>query len=68
MEFIEGRIFKDNQMPEVSKEDRKELYKAFIKTLAKLHQIDYKEIGLERYSKLNKQQAMVEQIVILKDK
>jgi acyl-CoA dehydrogenase family member 11 len=54
MEFIEGRIFMKSEIPNVSNKDRKEMYQSLIETLAKLHQINWKEIGLEGFGKPEK--------------
>lgn len=51
MDFVEGRIFWDSGLPEVSKEDRRPLYDALIDTLADLHMIDYEKVGLGGYGK-----------------
>ncbi|KAI8060250.1 kinase-like domain-containing protein [Gongronella butleri] len=51
MEFLKGRIFEDVRMPELSFEDRKECWYAAMATLAKLHSVDFKAIGLESYGR-----------------
>jgi aminoglycoside phosphotransferase (APT) family kinase protein len=62
MEFLKGRIFTDPSLPEVGPEKRIELYrytpcnsngrwKAATKTLAKLHAVQYKSVGLEKFGK-----------------
>jgi aminoglycoside phosphotransferase (APT) family kinase protein len=51
MEFLDGRIFEEPHMPEVSVEERQEMWKDAIRTLAKLHRIDPKSIGLSTYGK-----------------
>lgn len=51
MDFVEGRIFWDANLPEVAKEDRAPLYHALIDTLADLHSVDYEAAGLGRYGK-----------------
>ena len=51
MDFVEGRIFWDAGLPDVGKEDRGPLYDALIDTLADLHNIDYRSVGLESYGK-----------------
>jgi alkylation response protein AidB-like acyl-CoA dehydrogenase/aminoglycoside phosphotransferase (APT) family kinase protein len=53
MEFVEGRIFQNPRLPTLSLEDKREIYASFVKTLAKLHSIKYKDIGLEGYGKPN---------------
>ncbi|KAJ2905089.1 aminoglycoside phosphotransferase [Zalerion maritima] len=52
MSFLDGRIIEDAAMPEVSSpEERLALWKAAVETLAKLHRVDYKAIGLEKFGK-----------------
>ncbi|KAH8668398.1 kinase-like domain-containing protein [Xylariales sp. PMI_506] len=51
MEFLDGRIFEDQTMPEVSPEERTALWKDAVKTLAKFHRVDYKKYGLANYGK-----------------
>ena len=62
MEFLKGRIFTDPSIPEVPLEERMELsrthitktnsrWKAATKTLAKLHSVNYKEVGLQKFGK-----------------
>ncbi len=49
MEFLEGRIFWNPLLPELEKEERTELYLGLTDTLAALHQVDYKAVGLGDY-------------------
>ncbi len=51
MDFVEGRIFWDSSLPEVSKPDRAPLFKALIGTLADLHNVDHAAAGLGDYGK-----------------
>ena len=46
MEFIQGRIFWDPDMPDCSKEERKAIYDDLNKNLAKLHNFNHESIGL----------------------
>ncbi|GAA5999167.1 hypothetical protein JCM5350_001533 [Sporobolomyces pararoseus] len=47
MEYLQGRKFEDVRMPEIeTKEERQALWFSIIKTLAALHSLDPKEIGL----------------------
>ena len=46
MEFIQGRIFWDPDMPDCSKEERKAIYDDLNKNLAKLHDFNHENIGL----------------------
>ena len=51
MEFSDGRIFENPSFPGVSAEERTEMWKDAVRTLAKLHRIPPKDIGLETFWK-----------------
>jgi aminoglycoside phosphotransferase (APT) family kinase protein len=51
MEFLDGRIFEEAHMPSVSPQERLQLWRAAIDTLAKLHSVNPKSVGLEKYGK-----------------
>jgi aminoglycoside phosphotransferase (APT) family kinase protein len=51
MEFLDGRIFEEPHIPEVSAEERREMWHDAIRTLAKLHRLVPKNIGLETFGK-----------------
>ncbi|KAN0080993.1 Protein kinase-like domain containing protein [Elaphomyces granulatus] len=51
MEFLDGRIFTDPSIPGVSAQERYELWHDAVRTLAKLHRVDPKSIGLEGFGK-----------------
>ncbi|KAF2430460.1 aminoglycoside phosphotransferas-like protein [Tothia fuscella] len=51
MEFLDGRIIEEPHMPEVSREERKEMWHDAVRTLAKLHRVDPKSIGMESYGR-----------------
>jgi len=51
MEFLDGRIFTDPFIPGVSAQERHELWHDAVRTLAKLHRVDPKSIGLEGFGK-----------------
>lgn len=51
MEFVEGRIFWDPYLPDLSPEDRAAIYDASNATLAQLHSIDVEAAGLSDYGK-----------------
>ncbi|KAI0061886.1 APH-domain-containing protein [Artomyces pyxidatus] len=46
MEFLEGRIFTDARMPEVSQKDRRECFLSAVRSLAALSSLDPVAIGL----------------------
>ncbi|KAL4780193.1 kinase-like domain-containing protein [Aspergillus varians] len=51
MEFLDGRIFTDPTIPEVSPEERTAMWKDAVRTLAKFHRVVPKAIGLEAFGK-----------------
>lgn len=51
MEFLDGRIIEDSTMPGVSAEERTEMWHDAITTLAKLHRVDPKAVGLESFGR-----------------
>jgi len=62
MEFLKGRIFTDPSLPELSSQERVQMYsrisfrndsrwKAATKTLAKLHTVQHKSVGLEKFGR-----------------
>ena len=51
MDFLDGDLFWDPMIPTMTNKDRTQIYKNKNKTLAKLHSVDYKKIGLEDYGK-----------------
>ncbi|KAL9098246.1 MAG: hypothetical protein Q9163_006064 [Psora crenata] len=42
MEFLDGRIFEDASIPQVSPGERREMWRDAVRTLAKLHRVDLK--------------------------
>lgn len=51
MEFLDGRIFADVGVPGVSAAERAAIWQEAAKTLAKLHAIDPRQVGLEGFGK-----------------
>jgi aminoglycoside phosphotransferase (APT) family kinase protein len=51
MDMVEGRIIWDQSLPDYTPEERYPIYMAQVKTLADLHNTDYKAIGLEDYGR-----------------
>lgn len=51
MERVQGRVLHDNRLPEMSAEERGEYYRAMNETLAKLHAVDYRAVGLESFGR-----------------
>jgi len=51
MEFVRGRIFKCASMNTLRPEERREAYQNTIETLAKIHSVDWRHVGLEDFGK-----------------
>ncbi|XP_042518244.1 probable acyl-CoA dehydrogenase IBR3 [Macadamia integrifolia] len=51
MEFLEGRVFLDPQLPGISPPQRKAIYSATAKTLASLHDVDVDSIDLGKFGR-----------------
>jgi aminoglycoside phosphotransferase (APT) family kinase protein len=51
MDMVEGRIFWDQSLPDVSKADRTAIYGEMNRVIALLHKTDYAAIGLGDYGK-----------------
>lgn len=51
MEMVEGRIFWDATVPDVSQAERAAIYDAMNATIAQLHSVDYAAVGLDDYGR-----------------
>ncbi len=51
MDNVQGRILWDGTLPGMQPSERRAIYEAKIKTLADLHNTDYKKVGLEDFGK-----------------
>lgn len=51
MEFLDGRIFEDPVIPNVLPDHRRAIWADAVRTLAKLHRIDPKSVGLESFGR-----------------
>jgi aminoglycoside phosphotransferase (APT) family kinase protein len=51
MDFIPGRIFDKADLPELSHMQRKAAYRAFAETLAALHEVDFRAVGLADFGR-----------------
>lgn len=51
MEYLSGRIFWDPALPEVSIEERGQIYDAMNKTLAAMHNVDVDAVGLRDFGR-----------------
>lgn len=50
-EFVEGRVFWNADIPRVKKADRAAIYDSMNDFLARLHQLDYRAVGLETFGR-----------------
>ncbi|KAK4499037.1 hypothetical protein PRZ48_009549 [Zasmidium cellare] len=53
MSFLNGRIFADPAIPDVSPEHRNAMWKSAVTTLAKFHRIPPKSVGMEDFGRPN---------------
>ena len=51
MEYLEGRVFEDTTLPNISPEERKEIYDSMNTSLAALHNVNTKEAGLTDFGR-----------------
>ena len=51
MDHIEGRVFKDPSLPDMSASERRDIYQATCDVLCRIHSVDIKEAGLQDYGK-----------------
>jgi aminoglycoside phosphotransferase (APT) family kinase protein len=51
MECVEGRVFWEPHLPDVSKRERFAIYDSLCEVMAKLHSVDYLALGLEDYGR-----------------
>ncbi len=52
MDHADGRVFHDPSLPESTPEERGAVYDSMIATLAALHQVDFKTVGLDDYGRV----------------
>ncbi|WP_332770288.1 phosphotransferase family protein [Phenylobacterium sp.] len=51
MRHVEGRVFLDNAMPDLGREDRAAVFDSVNATLARLHSVDHVALGLEDFGR-----------------
>lgn len=51
MSFLDGRIFEDPALPDVSPEHRREMWHSAVTTLAKFHRVSPQSVGLEKFGR-----------------
>jgi aminoglycoside phosphotransferase (APT) family kinase protein len=52
MSFVEGRVFRAQTLPDLVPAERRKIYEAMVDTLAKLHRVDFRSVGLEDYGRV----------------
>ena len=52
MDFVDGRVFRGYELSELEPAERRAVYNAHIDIMAKLHQVDFRAIGLEDYGRV----------------
>jgi aminoglycoside phosphotransferase (APT) family kinase protein len=51
MDYIHGRVFRDPKLPDLNPQERASVYDAMNSMLAKLHKVNWKEVGLADFGK-----------------
>ncbi|KAI9468334.1 hypothetical protein LPJ55_002802 [Coemansia sp. RSA 990] len=51
MEYLQGRILTDIRLPGIKPQERLRYWQALVDVLVQLHQVDYKQVGLETYGR-----------------
>ena len=49
MEYVDGRLFTDPRLLEVTKTERRAMYLDMVRVLARLHLVDYRSVGLNDF-------------------
>jgi aminoglycoside phosphotransferase (APT) family kinase protein len=52
MSFVEGRVFRNQTLSSLTPAERRAVYFAMVDTLAKLHKVDFRAVGLEDYGRV----------------
>ncbi len=51
MDYVEGRVFRNLLLPEMTREERAAIYDAMNDVLARLHKVDYESLGLADFGR-----------------
>ena len=51
MEYLDGRVFVDQSLPDISANDRRKIYEEMNRTISAIHRLDYASLGLETFGK-----------------
>jgi len=52
MAFVDGRVFRSYELPDLTATERRQIYDSMADVLAKLHQVDFRAVGLDTYGKV----------------
>jgi aminoglycoside phosphotransferase (APT) family kinase protein len=52
MSFVDGRVFRNQTLPSLPPAERQAVYFAMADTLAKLHKVDFRAVGLDDYGRV----------------
>jgi len=51
MEYLDGRVFVDQSLPDISANDRRKIYEEMNRTISAIHRLGYALLGLETFGK-----------------
>lgn len=51
MSFLNGRVFNDQSLPQLTPSERRAIYQDMNRVLALIHQVDYQKLGLDGFGK-----------------
>jgi aminoglycoside phosphotransferase (APT) family kinase protein len=57
MDFVEGRVFHRYDLPRMQPAQRRIMYRIMVDVLARLHQIDFRAVGLESFGRIGSYMA-----------
>lgn len=52
MDFVDGRVFHDMTLPQLTPPQRHQIYEAMVHIMATLHQVDFRAVGLADYGRI----------------
>jgi aminoglycoside phosphotransferase (APT) family kinase protein len=52
MDFVEGRVFRRLELPDMPAVQRRTIYLAMVDAMAALHQVDFRAVGLAEYGRI----------------
>ena len=59
MEYVQGKIYKDPGLAELSPDQRRQVYRAMNETIAKIHSVNVDEAGIADYGKHGEYNSML---------